>query len=303
MITLERILCPVDFSDFSRRALRYASALAQWYEAEVRALYVHAVVAPVVPIAAVPEENPYDSTALVDDARRELDELLKPLRASGAAVSAAVGVGLPVGAILDDARAWPADLLVMGTHGRSGVERLLLGSVTEKVLRKSPCPVLTVHGLRADAVPDTAPFFQRIVCPVDFSEASLSALEYAFSLAQESGGCLALVNVVEGLDHEPLTTAHYQIPEYQAYLVAEAEDRLRALVPAEAVDWCTPDVRVSSGKAYSEILRVSAEMKADLVVMGVLGRNAVDLALFGSTAHHVVRAAECPVLVIRPRAS
>lgn len=301
MVKIERILCPVDFSDFSRRALQYASAMARWYRADVRAIFAHTVVAPVVPLAAVPEENPYDSAALVDESRRELETFVTSV--GGSDITPSVVVGSPVGAILDEARDWPADLVVMGTHGRSGFERLLLGSVTEKVLRKSPCPVLAVHGLRADAGPESTPLFQHIVCPVDFSDASLAALEYAFSLAQESGGCLTLLHVVEGFDHEPLTMVHYQIPEYRAYLVEEAEKRLQALLPAQMPDWCRPDAQVVVGKAYEHILGAATEAHADLVVMGVHGRNSVDLALFGSTAHHVIRGADCPVLAIRPRAS
>ncbi len=303
MVRIERILCPVDFSDFSRRALQFALAMAQWYRAEVQALYAHTIAAPVVPIAAVPEENPYDSAALVDDARRELAEFVGQVRVDGAAATPSVVVGSPVGAILDAARSWPADLLVMGTHGRSGFERLLLGSVTEKVLRKAPCPVMAVHGLRPDAGPDSPPLFQRIICPVDFSDASLSALEYAFSLAQESGGCLTLLHVVEGLDREAPAMVRYQIPEYKAFLEQEAEERLRALLPAQSSEWCKPDLHVAAGKAYEQILGLATETSADLIVLGVHGGHAMGAALFGSTAHGVIRGADCPVLAIRPRAS
>lgn len=188
----------------------------------------------------------------------------------------------------------------MGTHGLSGFERLLLGSVTEKVLRKAPCPVLTVPRLAtAGAAPSVT--FKTIVCAVDFSEASRRALDYALSLAQEAGGRLLLLHALEGFPEPPSLTAHFDVPEVRRAMTKDAQEQLETLVPENARAWCEVEAMVGHGKAYREVLRGAAERHADLIVLGVHGRGAVDLTLFGLTTQHVVRAATCPVLTVGGR--
>lgn len=209
-----------------------------------------------------------------------------------------VATGSPAHIVLDTAQKLSVGLIVMGTHGASGFERLMLGSVTEKVLRKANCPVLVVPR-RADA-PSGAPIvFRRILCAVDFSPCSHQAVSYALSLAEEAGGSLTLLHVVEGFDEEPPPLSHFDVPEYRQHLEKTAADRLDALVPKETRSWCDCRTVVRAGKAHREILHAAATNEVDLIVLGVRGRNAVDLALFGSTANQVVRAAECPVLTVR----
>jgi nucleotide-binding universal stress UspA family protein len=192
----------------------------------------------------------------------------------------------------------PADLLVMGTHGLSGFERFMLGSVTEKVLRGSPCPVLTVPPA-VDAERSPAVLFKTIVCGLDFSRASGRALEYALSLAQEAGGRLVIVHSLEQFaEEEPKLSAHFNVAEFRRALEADARRQMAALVPESAKTWCEIETMIVHGKAYRELLRVAAEQKADLMVLGVRGRSAADLVLFGSTAQHVVRQAACPVLTV-----
>ena len=88
------------------------------------------------------------------------------------------------------------------------------------------------------------------------------------------------------------------MPEFRRYLEKDARDRLKKVVPEDAHDWCRPREEVVGGRPWREVLRVAEESRADLVVMGVRGRNPVDLAVFGSTTQHVVRGAKCPVLVV-----
>src|SRR5262245_58717603 len=142
MIRIRRILCPTDFSEYARRALHQAVPVAQWYEASLTALHVLPAALPVdgvfpFPLAPIVHEG---VRARVD---RELEEFVAPARAAGIPAETAVREGTPVAEILNLARRLPADLLVMGTHGQGGLERLVLGSVTESVLRRAPCPVLT----------------------------------------------------------------------------------------------------------------------------------------------------------------
>jgi nucleotide-binding universal stress UspA family protein len=205
--------------------------------------------------------------------------------------------GLPSDQILDHARSLPADLIVMGTHGAGGFQHLVLGSVTEKVLRQATCPVLTVPP-RARTT-STLPF-KRLLCPVDFSDSSLAALDFAFSLAQEGDAELTILHVFEWrADDEPLTTRPFSVPESRQERERDATTRLHALVPDSVRNWCRPETRLAHGKAYREILGIATEDNADLIVMGVHGRNALDLMLFGSTTNQVVRRATCPVLTLR----
>jgi len=141
----------------------------------------------------------------------------------------------------------------------------------------------------------------RILCPVDFSDSSLKALEYAMSLAQEADADLLLMHVIEGVPdvrtwQQPLNPS---ILEYLRLSEQNALQRLRMLIPADAHAWCRPHETLVTGKPYEEILRVAGEQDTHLIVMGVHGRNPIDLLLFGSTTNHVVRGAACPVLTLK----
>lgn len=295
MRDIKRILCPVDLSDLSRDAVAHAVVLARWYGAKITALHVcNPVVIPATDFALAGTYVPIVLT------NQEISDIREQLAACFAAVKdvevdVLVETGQPAQRILNRADVLPADLIVIGTHGTGGFEHLLLGSVAERVLRKATCPVLTVpprvHGA-------STPPFRRILCPIDFSEPSLAALDHAFSLVRESDGELTMLHVFEWPE-EPLTTRPMTSPEYRESLERDAIAKLRALVPDRADEWCRLTTRVGHGKAYREILGVATEERADLIVMGVHGRNALDMMLFGSTTNQVVRRATCPLLTVR----
>ena len=141
--------------------------------------------------------------------------------------------------------------------------------------------------------------YRRLLCPVDFSESLRAALDFAFSLAQEGDAELTILHVFEWPeDHEPLMTPPFSA-EYRRETEREAAVQLHKLVPDSIRDWCHPHTRLAHGKAYREILGIATEDSSDLIVMGVHGRNALDLMLFGSTTNQVVRRATCPVLTLR----
>jgi nucleotide-binding universal stress UspA family protein len=206
--------------------------------------------------------------------------------------------------IVARANALPADLLVLGTHGRSGFERLVLGSVAEKVLRKAECPVLTVPRGMADVLPASPVLFKRILCAVDFSDCSTHALNYAMSLAQQADAHLTVIHVLE-LPPELPREVHENVvgprnlSEYVALAEEDRRARLKDAIPENVRAYCTVDTVLATGKPYSEILRVASEEMSDVIVIGVHGRGAADLFFFGSTAQHVVRQASCPVLTLR----
>lgn len=311
MITLGNILCPVDFSAFSRHALQHGVQLARWFDATMTVLYVYPPPAapPPVLFGGLPGPLPMQPyPALTVSPEQTHDEVLAAVAKFAATVDT-TGIQLQVHAreggtvrtILDEAKTLPADLIVLGTHGHSGFDRLMLGSVTEKILRKASCAVLTVPPPVGDPTTDAVTMLKRILCPIDFSDSSMKALEYALSLAKEADAELLLMHVIEALPdaadwQQPTDSA---IVEYLRLSEQNALTRMRAALPPDARTWCTPKERLVTGKPYEEILRVARDEDVHLIVMGVYGRNPIDLLFFGSTTNHVVRAATCPVLTLK----
>jgi len=303
MLKLERILCPVDFSPDSRRALDYAIALADWSGAALTVLHVVSTtpIVEVVPSVGVGGIQPMVLTDA--DCQVVMGHLKDFLPDTPAAKKAALRVeGAPDvwAEILAQAEDGRADLLVVGSHGRSGVEHLLLGSTTEKLLRKSPCPVLVVPHQEDGAAAAPQAAFRRIVCPIDFSDASLNALERALELAEEADAQLTLLHVIEmppDLD-EMRSVLNTESSDIRASAEARALERLRQLIPESAVTYCSVSAVIVEGSAHREIVRVARDLQADLIVMGVHGRGAVRVALFGSNTHAVLRRAPCPVLTV-----
>ncbi len=298
MIEFKRILCPIDFSDSSTRALAHAAALAQWYDAELTVLHVVPTFEPMQVGADLALPVQFVNPVSREEVLRQMRLLLENAGVSPDAHL--VGqAGDPSTAIVDQALTTKADLIVVGTHGHRGFKRLLLGSVAETVLHGAPCPVLTVS-THTDAATSDVVTFKRILCPIDFSPSSLQALGFGLDLARQGGGLVTLLHVVEWLaEDEPRALAHFSVPEFRGYVIDDARQRLRSLVAEESRAWCEIDNVVVSGRAHRKILRTAEAMSADLIVMGAQGRGGVELALFGSTTQQVVRSAGCPVLTVR----
>lgn len=298
MVRFQQILCPTDMSDASRPALRYAAAIAAWYDARLTVLHV----VPTFDAIQIPPGALGETVQVVYPSSRDdvLATLRQQVEATGAnavnpALEAEAGDALHV--IVDRALSIPADLLVLGTHGRSGFNRLLYGSIAEQVLHRASCPVLAVPP-HAPAVADVT--FKRVLCAMDFSPASLQALGFALDLARQADGTLTVLHAVEWLaDEEPRVHTHFNVPEYRQYLMDDARTRIMALVTGESQTWCAIEPVVTAGRAYREILRVAGERGSDLIVMGTQGRGGIGLALAGSATQQVVRAAQCPVLTVR----
>lgn len=305
MIEIRRILCPVDYSDFSRRALDHAVAIARWYGSTVTVFHVCAL----LPAAAfAPGPLALTATPLAPEGREALLGRLRSfadvdVSGSGVQIEFEVAEGSTAAEILQKAEADSSDLIVLGTHGHSGFDRLVLGSVAERVLRKASCPVLTIPCHAPDAASVPSKLFRRILCAIDFSDCSIAAMHHAISLAKEADAQLTLLSVVDipvGL--WPATEAPTPLPaELRNWIDAaecERSESLNALIPSEARAYCTISTVVATGTPYRRILSAASDLDAGLIVMGVRGRGAADLLLFGSTTQRVVRLATCPVLTI-----
>lgn len=298
MLNIKRVLCAMDFSEFSLDALRHGVVLAKWYDAELRLVHVYEPAPTLIPVKGPPGDLPLTQPVDVDELADGLRTFCEPvLGSAGRNVELVLKEGKPAREIAREAESWPADLLVLGTHGRSGFERLFLGSVTEKVLRTTRVPLLTIP---PPVHEPGSPRLKTILCAVDFSAASERALQYALSLAKEADARLIVLHVIEDSLGEAgaETLGHLSLSEYHRQVEGEALKRLRAAVPDDARVWARPDERVVKGRAYKKILDTVAGESVELVVMGVRGRSALDRLVFGSTTHRVIREAGCPVLTL-----
>jgi len=296
MADIRRILCPVDFSSASRHALDHAVMIAGWYRARITAVHVRPPAILLEPPILFAELSDAP-VATPEDVEARLHNWLAPVRAAGIGCDVlAVDGPNPARRIVDLVAKLEADLIVLGTHGRSGFERLLLGSVTEKVVRMAQCPVVTVPP--PSVATSTLPF-RRILCGIDFSQSSMDGLRFAVSLATESNSALTLLHVLEfPPESEPLATLPFDMSTYRAAVQEDATSRLVNLISDDIRAACQPATRLVHGKPYEQILAVAEELRSDLIVLGVHGRKTFDMMLFGSTTNQVIRRATCPVLTL-----
>ena len=292
MLRIERILCPIDFSESSARAYDYAQLLARHYQATV---FLQHVVDFIIPPYAYYDPVSYidvDFRKICADAREQLLEFAKSHTSSGVRPEYFVQEGEVTESVLSFAEAQMVDLIVMGKHGRKGYNRLTLGSVAEKVLRKAHCPVLVVHEPGPEAVaPQGAPNsveLRRIIFCTDFSDPSHRASEYALSVAAEFDAELTLLHVLEDV------ASSASIEER----MTTAKEKLDKLIPPEGVKPGKIQTLVRIGRAYEQIIQLALEAQADLLIMAVRGHNTLDLAVFGSTTYRVIQLGSCPVLAV-----
>ena len=291
---IKRILCAIDRSPSSLQAFGYALALARWQSARLNLLEViEEAPPPGVNRAPTSDGVPNETRTTLE---RDLRRVLTARRASDVKVEISLRNGNVVQEILAQAKTSRPDLMVIGSHGRGGIQRLVLGSVAEKVLRLATCPVLTVRrGVRL--VRRSRSPFATILCPTDFSAAANKAVAYAKRLAQEADAKLILMTAVEWPFGDEVTSG--AVAELQKSIASNASDALTRLLPRPASNGPRAQAIVAVGKASAAIVKVARARSVDLIVMGVSGRGALDVAILGSTTHHVIREGAWPVLTVR----
>jgi nucleotide-binding universal stress UspA family protein len=286
-IQLKNILFATDFSHASATALPVAAEIAQRFGAKLFAVH-----------AKTPENYALPTPELWPAANAEVERLADQLKETlhhqfpSVESDVLVAEGGVWGVVEEVAEEKKADLIVVGTSGRTGIGKFILGSAAEEILRRAKCPVLTVGPHAASEAPRDAKF-RRIVYATDFGDGSPVAASYAVALAQEHQAHLTLLHVIERPKVGELVRPHE--------LEAAALDRLRALVAGEAKLWCEPRAIVRQGAPAEKILEIAENEQADLIVLGVRNVKGVVRAthLPIAVAHQVISHAACPVLTVR----
>jgi universal stress protein A len=251
MLKIKLILCPVDFSEFSVTAYRYAISVAEHYQAKLVAQHI-------VELWRYPSAGFAASAALYDEfcqsvresGKEQLQELVKNYTHNGIQLELIVHQGMAPDSILSFAQAQKADLIVMGTHGQRGYDRLMLGSVTDRVMRRASCPVLAVRNpprdlMIADKDGRHVHRLRQILFCTDFSENSERALNYAISATEEYDAELTLLHVLEEVPN----------PTRREKAISAATERLDKLIPPEARKTLKIKTVVSIGKPYRQIIQ------------------------------------------------
>jgi nucleotide-binding universal stress UspA family protein len=282
MRTIKHLLCPVDLSGPSAGALRFSAALNSVVDGDLTILYVRA------PRTRQPDPGKSSDTSL--------ETFVSSVLGPSPEFRLMEQQGEPVTEILRAAVA--ADIVIMGTHGRTGLQRLLHGSVTERVLRRSAAPVLAVPRSVWNE-PQRAIRIENVLCAVDFSEPSVLAVEYAASIAAAAGAGLVLSHVLEWSEEEEEKEA---TPGTGRSIFPSSEEdamaRLNELLTDEMRSRCAPSLSIGYGPPADEVLRLIHELKADLVVLGIRRRNPIDRAVFGSTTRRLIQESACAVLTV-----
>ena len=285
-IQFSNILFATDFSPAAERAIPYVKMIAKHYDARVVALHVAApMVNPMTQPAAWPAV--LEAEAVQREERRK--ELLAQF--AGLPASTVVEEGDILYNVFSAIEKNHVGLAIIGTHGRTGLGKFVLGSVAEEIFRKVACPVLTVG---PHARPAHGREIREILFATDLSPESKGAGAHAVSLAQEFQARLVLLHVVKDLKVGDLVT--------MADISTSSENLLRNYLSRDAELWCKPEYLVAEGDAATQILEIATERESDLIVLGTKPETGVPGAsthLPMATAHRVVCHAPCPVLTIR----
>jgi nucleotide-binding universal stress UspA family protein len=296
MLTIQRVLFPTDFSDGAKRAFPQAAFLAAWHDADLHLLNVtgrhrH-------DYREMKEQFPVSRETLDAWMRRPDRDIagadwpdLSALSIEQEQIESAA----PAQKIVEYAEAHEIDLVVMGTHGRRGVDRMLFGSVTEEVVRTAPCPVFTV---RADAAVTPRRAVRRVLVPIDFSDASDAAVAHAKEIALTYGAEIDLLHVVEEPSYPPAYGA--DVEAFPTPDVIERVERQLASMAEEEIGYEHVMVEARTGHPSTTILDYVDEREIDLVVIATRGRTGLDHLVLGSVTERVLRRAPTPVFVVKP---
>ncbi|MFO8085369.1 MAG: universal stress protein [Desulfobacterales bacterium] len=296
---LKNLMCLTDLSDFSNQTIDYGIALAKEYES--RLYLCHVVDIPSMALYAEANMDPVEQqNQIIKNAEISLGDLIKGENIDWQPL---ISVGPTVSEISRLVEEKNIDLAISASHGRSGLKRLVLGSVTEELMRTISCPMLIIRGPeQVGKKPEPIEFrLKKIMAGCDFSSDSILAFRYALSFAQEFEAELHLVHVIEPTEYKHLSKAVNDAEKsFYNELRKLLNKKLENLVPQEARNWCSPKTTLLEGRADEKIVQYAKDNAIDLIFLGVRGHGLVETLFVGSTTDRVARQASCPVLSVRP---
>jgi nucleotide-binding universal stress UspA family protein len=297
MMPPKAILVPIDFSEPSKKAVTYGLTLAHQFQAKL-------IVAHIVPessalVYAFPTETSRIENEQEARARVEIANIVPAAYESGVEVQTIVKTGDIQQQLLEIIKDEAVDLVVMGTHGRRYLGRWFLGSVTERMLRQIPVPIVTVSHVGPEEHAIGLVSLQRILYATDLCESSNLGLQYAIDLARGTGAKLTITHVVYYPDRilwSPPGIGNFE--DERAESVRDIEKRVADVLAHQPPGGVEIDIDVVEGKPSEKILEIAATRGIDIVVMNLQSRTVFERAFIGSTAERVVRLARIPVLSI-----
>jgi nucleotide-binding universal stress UspA family protein len=277
------ILCPTDFSEPATLALYYGKHLADCFDARLVVLYADPFTPPPYFTSGQMEDLAKTIERFKGAALEYLNRYIREHLGGSGKVDRMVAESQAVPAILLAAGEKKADMIVMGTHGRSGINRLMLGSVTEKILHETDRPVLTVRGKTGRAeLPKVS--IQQVLCPVNYTEVALKALEHAVEMSECFEAELLVLHVIES----------------QSTDIKDEDEhhRLCAWIPEGVRARCSLKEIVRRGDAAEQIIEVASSTHCDMIVAGAQHKRFHDTTVLGTTTIRITRHAPCPVLTV-----
>ena len=300
-LSLRNILVPIDFSKMSVQAIGTAKRLAQRFVANIHLVHVYEFYRPSRYIAPTPPLMPFSVVTFERYRTGELDERLRALAKkhglpSGGTCHVESGTS-PFNEICAIARDIPADVIVISTHGYTGLKHVFLGSTAERVVQHSPCPVFVARHSDRRAKTGQAFTLNTILVPVDFSSCSLDGLNYAISFADRVGAKLILFHAVQ---LAPYTSGGfaYDLSSLEEAAQKDAERQMQEFVRMAKFGGVKFETAITMGPPAKEISTFAQNHKVDLIITSTHGRTGWKHMLIGSTAEHVVRYSRSPVLVV-----
>jgi universal stress protein A len=295
VMTRPHVLCPVDFSDSSRAALCYAAAVADHFGATLTVMTVEDPLLAQV-VAGAGHLPPFEQS-IAADLRRFYDETFAGREQGAKTVDMRVTVGKPADQILEAARELRADLIVISSHGRSGVRRMFFGSTTERVLRETTVPVLVTPPDRVApfSLSELGQQIHRVIAPVDLTDASPHQVTVAAGIAGSLGVPLIVAHAMEPLFVPP--SIRMAVAGMDASRRAETEERLATL--ASAVSATATETLVVTGEPSEEIVKLASTRDARLIVMGLHSSGLLGPRM-GSVTYRVLCLTHALVLALPP---
>ncbi len=298
-INFNNILCATDLSDLSGVAISSGVALAREFNAKLFICHIVdlSTTAAYGDLIFAPLELQNKTIGYSHD---QLNTIMQPEDIDWTPL---VTAGHPPDEISKFVAMHQIDLVVAATHGRSGLKRVFLGSVTERLMRTLACPLLIVRSREGgDLTKDGVPIsFKKILVGCDFSSFSDLAFQYGLSLAQDFESELHLIHVIETPMYKDIlktSAASGNSPDTALYDQLNA--KLSQMIPDESAIWCRPKTSLLAGRPYEEIIKYALLNSIDLVILGIRGRNLIEVLLTGSTTDRIVRQGPSPVLSVCP---